>query len=56
MASTSAGNAYHETAIPEVPHNIEVEESLLGSILLDNDVLHDVTLIVKARKGHGKSA
>ncbi|HKI16742.1 MAG TPA: DnaB-like helicase N-terminal domain-containing protein, partial [Isosphaeraceae bacterium] len=60
MANSSAGNGkqngFGRGSKPDVgaladrlpPQNLEAEKSLLGSILWDNEILHDVVAIIKA--------
>ncbi len=36
-----------KSQIKEMPHNIEAEQGLLGAILLNNDILFDISEIIE---------
>ena len=46
MSTTVQINS-NKTSIKEMPHNIEAEQGLLGAILLNNDILFDISEIIE---------
>ena len=46
MTSTIQINS-NNTGLRELPHNIEAEQGILGAILLNNDILYDISEIIE---------